>query len=715
MLILEKVKYGRVVSAALKSLLTLLLLLVALGVQAAAYYSTGAPISSSPARTCTVLGCSGVLTGLTTSVGGIAVSATVYQPVLGTATVRYQLNGTALAGYRGGVLLSPNSSLLSLSAVGGVVIRTYLSTNTTPNKVQDEMLVSASALGARLLAGKGNPTQLELISTAPFDQVEVEFGQALSLGTTFDVHYAYGVGVNPAAQITGLTSNATGTTGGQYTVTGCTDKLANAAQTVDNDPTNYATFSSLASINCPAQLQVGLTGTAPGTYKAGFVVGQGNNLLDVSILSHLTLKTYKNGVLQETASGASLLGLSVLPDNKSLINFQAKLPFDAVSIERNDAVALLDDLRLYYGVGVASTSPQQVISSFTDPGTHYQTSSSSTLCVQCTVSAPGNAAGNPNSAATINVGAGVNNWSGLRLDLNGQGSAGNRAGMVIGNSTPLDVAALSRMTLLTYDDAGNVLETASGSSLLALSLLPDGRQTISFNTTKDFSKVGIQVGGLANVASNTSVYYAFSDNSNGSLRIVAPTSPLPVSLTSFTVRRQSGGAILSWATASEVNSARFVVERATDLVAGFSAIGEVAAAGTTSTPRTYALQDPAAASLPGTLYYRLRQLDLDGRAHVSAVVVLDARPANAAFSLYPNPATAATRQVTLDGAMAAGYSVSLYTSMGQLLSTRVGSSEATTAPLAIATSGLAAGIYQVVLRNAAGQLLTTQRLLVAGY
>lgn len=710
---LEKIKNGHMLASALRSLLMPLLLAVAFGAHGAAYYSTGAPISSSPTRVCTIAGCTtGVTTDVTTPVGMVSISATAYLPIAGTTKLRYQLNGIAPAGYRGGVLLSPNSSLVSLNALGGVAIRTYLSTN--PTKVQDEMLVSASAAGARLLAGKGNPVQMELISTSSFDQVEVEFGSAVSLGIAINVHYAYGIGPNVAAQITGLTSNATGNNVGQYAVTGCTDKVNNAAQTVDNDPTNYATFSSLASVNCPAQLQVGLTGTAPSTYKAGFVVGQGNNLVDVSALSHLTLKTYKNGVLQETASGASLLGLSVLPDGKSLINFQASMSFDAVSIERNDAVALLDDLRLYYGVGVASTSPQQTISSFADPSTHYQTSYNTTVCALCTVSSPGNAASNPNSAATITVGAGVNNTTGLRLDLNGPGNAGNRAGMVVGNNTLLDVAALSRTTLVTYDNVGNVLETASGSSLLSVNVLPDGRQTISFNTTKDFSKVAIQVGGLASAVSNTDVYYAFSDSSNGSLNIVAPTSPLPVTLTSFTARRQSGGAVLNWASASEVNSARFVVERATDLVAGFSAIGEVAAAGTTNTARTYTLQDKEAASLAGTLYYRLRQIDLDGQAHVSAVVVLDARPANATFSLYPNPATAATRQVTLDGAVAVGYSVSLYSSMGQLLSTRVVSSEAATAPLTVPTSGLAAGIYHVVLRDAAGQPLTTQRLQVAG-
>lgn len=715
MQLLGKIIYRRTLASVLKSLLMPLLLLVALGAHGAAYYSSGAPVNTSTKQICTVGCITFIDTNVNTPVGGVGISAAVNFPILGSVRLRYQLlnvNGTDLTGYRAGILLSTNSSLLGANALGDIHIRTYLSTGQAPNVAQQDSVISGTAVNARLLAGKGQPSQFEITSNTSFDQVEIEFASAVNT-TTVNVHYAYAVGRNQASQITGLTSNSSTTTPGQFSTSGdCAGKVANPGLAVDNDKTNYASFSSLASVFCTARLTVGLNGTAPGNYKAGFVIGQANNLLDATVLSSMIIRTYKNGVLQESGSGAALLGLSVLPDNKSLVTFQASMPFDAVSIERSDAVAALDDLRLYYGVGVASTSPQQTISSFADPAGHYKTYSNGVACMGCGVTAPANGAGTPNSKATINTPIGIANSAGLQLDLNGTGNAGNRAGMVLGNSSLLDLTALSRVTLITYDAAGNVLETANGSSLLKLNVLPDGRQTVTFNTTKDFSKVGIQISGTS-VASNTDVYYAFSDSSNGSINIVAPTSPLPVTLTSFTARRQSGGAVLNWATASEVNSARFVVERASDLVAGFSAIGEVAAAGTASTPRTYALQDPAAATLAGTLYYRLRQVDLDGKAHVSAVVVLAARAATAAFALYPNPATA-SQQVTLDGAVAAGYSLSIYSGMGQLLSTRVVSSEATTAPLAVPTSGLAAGIYHVVLRDAAGQLLTTQRLQVAG-
>jgi len=274
------------------------------------------------------------------------------------------------------------------------------------------------------------------------------------------------------------------------------------------------------------------------------------------------------------------------------------------------------------------------------------------------------------------------------------------------------------MTLVTYDATGNVLETANGSSLLQANLLPDGRQTISFNTTKDFAKVGIQIAGLASVASNTDVYYAFTDSSNGSLSIVTPTGPLPVVLTSFGVRRLAGAgtAEISWTTATEQNSASFAVERSANPAEGFVAIGQVAAAGTSTVRHAYSLRD-AAATQAGVLYYRLRQVDADGHATLSAVAVLAAAPVQAGFTLYLNPAPATAQEVTLgtSTALAAGYMVSLYSGVGELLSSHVVGSEAGPAATTIRTAGLAAGLYHVVPRDDAGHAVSAQRLVVAGH
>ncbi|GAB3635284.1 hypothetical protein GCM10027422_08740 [Hymenobacter arcticus] len=736
MLLLEIIKNARAAGTELRRVaflvFTLVLLLLVARAQAQtstpmAYYSNAATLIS-PVRAS-----SG--TGVAVNVAGLAdlsLAAQVYLPVtVGAVTkLRLQLSGTAPAGYRAGMVLANGGALAGLNALGAITLRTYNSKSTTPEVALDTKVVDASVAQAQLLATNGQPDQLELISTQAFDQVEIEFAAAASTGTVINVNYAYGIGVNQARTVAGYVSRL-GT--GTQAVTGCAaSAIQNADRTVDTDLNNYATMGSIATLNCPAQLKVKLDGTAPGTYKAGFVVGDADNLLDVSVLnSGLVLRTYDaNGNVLESSSSSSLIGLNVLPDGRSLVSFQATQPFSYVSVERTGKLTVLDGMQLYYGLGVASTVVTPIVLSNFSTGANAEVSTTGSglggVCLLCSVTNKDNAEGaNNNAPARINTVVGLLNSVTLKVDLNGPGAgvtgspgkAGNRAGMVIGNSSLLDVDLLKNATLTTYDAAGNVLETASGASLLGLNLLPDGRRTLSFNTTRDFSKVSITIGSAVGLLSGTDVYYGFADDSNGQINIINPAGPLPVSLISFAVRRvaSSGAALVSWATASEVNSASFVVERSVNPIDGFVAVGQVAAAGRSTTLRSYSLPDNGAALQTATLYYRLRQLDADGTAHLSPVAVLAASLVKASFSIYPNPATAGTQQVTISATadLSAGYSVSVYSTMGQLLSTRVVSSEGATAPLTVSTTGLPTGVYHVVLRDAAGQSLSTQRLQVA--
>jgi hypothetical protein len=108
--------------------------------------------------------------------------------------------------------------------------------------------------------------------------------------------------------------------------------------------------------------------------------------------------------------------------------------------------------------------------------------------------------------------------------------------------------------------------------------------------------------------------------------------PLPVELTGFAARSLGGTVQLRWSTASEVNSAKFLVERSADSRA-FTAIASVAAAGQSQGPRTYTAQDER--PLAGLSYYRLRQIDLDGSFSFSPVVSVQlARPGKQDISAY---------------------------------------------------------------------------------
>lgn len=116
-------------------------------------------------------------------------------------------------------------------------------------------------------------------------------------------------------------------------------------------------------------------------------------------------------------------------------------------------------------------------------------------------------------------------------------------------------------------------------------------------------------------------------------------SPLPVKLAAFNAVRSEDDALLFWTTASELNSRKFVVERAEN-GKDFTAIGEVAAAGNSSKNISYAFEDLGARMrINGEVaYYRLKMVDRDGTFEYSPVRRVSFEQ-NAAtdMNVYPNP------------------------------------------------------------------------------
>ncbi len=116
--------------------------------------------------------------------------------------------------------------------------------------------------------------------------------------------------------------------------------------------------------------------------------------------------------------------------------------------------------------------------------------------------------------------------------------------------------------------------------------------------------------------------------------------PLPVELLAFAAKAvQNADAALTWRTASERNSAYWSLERSADGKT-FAAFARLDAQGNTSRPTDYRFVDRAAAQRGALAYYRLRQVDLDGRESLSPVqVVRFTGTLVPALGVYPNPAT----------------------------------------------------------------------------
>ena len=117
------------------------------------------------------------------------------------------------------------------------------------------------------------------------------------------------------------------------------------------------------------------------------------------------------------------------------------------------------------------------------------------------------------------------------------------------------------------------------------------------------------------------------------------TIALPVTLTNFTVTKQHTDALLRWTTASELNNDRFEVEvaRGDASASGnkFEQIGMVRGHGTTTLPQYYAFTDTEPAK-EGSQYYRLKQIDADGKATYTPIQSLFFE-GKTDWAVFPNP------------------------------------------------------------------------------
>lgn len=128
------------------------------------------------------------------------------------------------------------------------------------------------------------------------------------------------------------------------------------------------------------------------------------------------------------------------------------------------------------------------------------------------------------------------------------------------------------------------------------------------------------------------------------------TFPVPIKLTFFNANLSldQSKVNLTWTTAQETNASHFVVERSTDGT-NFNEVGTVFAAGNSNEPRNYMLADKVNTLEATVIYYRLRQVDIDGRADYSATrIVRMAKQSGNTITIlaYPNPVTSELR-VTL--------------------------------------------------------------------
>jgi len=108
---------------------------------------------------------------------------------------------------------------------------------------------------------------------------------------------------------------------------------------------------------------------------------------------------------------------------------------------------------------------------------------------------------------------------------------------------------------------------------------------------------------------------------------------LPVTLTDFIATKKGAEVLLTWRTSNELNSKYFEVERSTDNN-HWHYLGRVNAYGTSTAVNEYGLIDDKPAA--GVNYYRLKQIDIDGKISYSYIRAVSMNP-QLQLLVYPNP------------------------------------------------------------------------------
>ncbi len=455
-------------------------------------------------------------------------------------------NATATAPFFVGFNFT-ESTLLNLDLLGllnNVTIATY----NNGVLIQSESGSNLSAIGVGLLSQ--SRITGGFIATQPFDEIRITFG--LGLLSSYRVYYPVIQKFCAAPLVDGteflecntptlqnvpdyplyINTQALGVSGVLDVDAGVT----NPDSVIDNDTSNFAQMYSVAGVASTVTLPVAnAVDEYPANTFAGFVIEK-PGILGVNVLDQLTVATYSNGTLIESASGASGLadvstGLLYGTTGKQTVGFVSTQAFDEVRISFTPLVGVLNTINVYSMVTTrtcALTLQCEEIIILTNPETpafvNFQETGVGTACVGCQIENADFVTNiDTSDAAEMVLTAGL--LGSLSLSVQDPANTypgGSLTGFVVESGTLglLVLDLLENITVTTFLD-GTQQESQSASNLLDLELLgllgnqQTTKRAVGFYTSLDFDEVKISFGGLVNaqLLSTLNIYYAFVETS----------------------------------------------------------------------------------------------------------------------------------------------------------------------------------------------------------
>ncbi len=191
---------------------------------------------------------------------------------------------------------------------------------------------------------------------------------------------------------------------------------------------------------------------------------------------------------------------------------------------------------------------------------------------------------------------------------------------------------------------GAVLGNYNNTNITTLPIIP-GMDNASQSVNPVFAEpgdniatsyaVGIALDGITGTGINTD-YAGVFRSASPQLGAFEQNITLPITLQSFAGQAIKEINQLKWVTSAEMNSSHFELQRSENGMQ-FTKIAIINAAGNTSIPQYYEYADRGL--LPANSYYRLKQVDLDGKTWYSRIILISRDEASYVIAVYPNPTT----------------------------------------------------------------------------
>lgn len=187
------------------------------------------------------------------------------------------------------------------------------------------------------------------------------------------------------------------------------------------------------------------------------------------------------------------------------------------------------------------------------------------------------------------------------------------------------------------------------------------------------------------------------------LASVTLANPLPIQLLSFDIScENSERVVVSWATATEMNNEKFIVEKS-DNAADWAVVEEVEGQGNSNQVRNYEMSDRKLNN--GITYYRLIQVDFDGKQTIYNMLSTLCEGTET-VQVYPNPASDLVNVEINNTVLSGDVNVILVTADGKIISQRAFKAEGGSVLLTFDTAFLSSGIYFVQLQDSGGTFIT---------